>query len=326
MQNSRSQSHLPDSHSERSHLSTRDLLFDRDGLVYMVVRRHAVSMRTSDFHLNASQILKAARAERNKWLGKLKRRGVGSSGAEQGSSDYWVPFPDGAFLCQAVGLVDDLKPLLSYPPLLPPSNRVQNYLLTRQKNRRRPIGANTRDGYAGPSCDNDMEPLLSYPPLLPPPIADTRDGYAGLSCDDKQIVYQPSKRMINATHLVKLEEISRNMLPDFFAKNPQITKEIRRGGDSQIQGTYISFEDAQVLCAHFNLFSTSVQGLLTAKSVSGEGDDCIKELFGNGTDEHLYGLDYLSDNPKAVTESQPREPDQLLTKSENLLELLPSLS
>lgn len=134
MQNPRGAPHLLNAHSERSHQSTRDLLFDRDGLVYMVVRRHVVSMRTSDFHLNASQILRAARtqkADRDKWLGKLKRRGVGSSGAEQGSSDFWVPFADGGFLCQAVGLEGDLEPLLSYPPLLSPPNRLQNYLLTR---------------------------------------------------------------------------------------------------------------------------------------------------------------------------------------------------
>ena len=92
----------------------------------MVVRRHAVSMRTSDFHLNASQILAAARtlkAERANWLRRLKQRGVGNKDTEQGRSDYWVPFPDGVFLCQVVGLKSDLEPLLSYPPFLPPPNR-----------------------------------------------------------------------------------------------------------------------------------------------------------------------------------------------------------
>lgn len=155
MQNPHGESHLADSHSERSHLSTRDLLFDRDGLVYMVVRRYMVSMRTCDFHLNASQILTAAetqKPERDKWLDKLKQRGVGSSGVWQDRLDYWVPFPDGGFLCQAVGLEDDLEPLLFYPRLLPPPDREHNYLLTRQKPRRRLIDAKTQDGYAGLSC------------------------------------------------------------------------------------------------------------------------------------------------------------------------------
>lgn len=155
-----------------------------------------------------------------------------------------------------------------------------------------------------------------------------QDGYAGLSCGDKEIVYRPSKRMINATHLAKLGEVSQYKLLNFFAKNPQINKEIRRGY-AQISGTYISFDDAQVLCALFNIFYPSVQSLLTAKSVSvspksisiGEVDDCVGELFGNcandGYNDPLYGLDCLGDDSQAVAEPQSREPDQLLAKSQS---------
>ena len=57
----------------------------------MIVQQHAVSMYTSDFHLNASQILTAARtqkAKRVKWLFRLKQHSVKNRDAEQGRSDY----------------------------------------------------------------------------------------------------------------------------------------------------------------------------------------------------------------------------------------------
>lgn len=108
-------------------------MFDRSGLVYMVIRRQAVSMRISDFQLNASEILTAAnlhRAMRDKLRRKFVERGIASQ-ATNGRRKLWVPFPDGVFLCQAVGLEDDLKPLLSYSSLtLPP--RSENYLLDSQ--------------------------------------------------------------------------------------------------------------------------------------------------------------------------------------------------
>src|SRR2546423_3048858 len=186
----------------------------------MIIRRHAVSMRTQDFHVNASQTLTAANlnhAERKKWLRKLKQRGVANPYPAKAHPNLWVPFRDGVFLCQAVGLEEDLMPLLSYPSLpFPPRN--ENYLLVRQT-RRRPL---------------------------------EKDGYAGLWYGDCVVVYHSSKRLINATHLLRLCNMGRRHLTKFFAHNPALTKETRRG-DVQTQGTYISFEDARVLCDYFNL-------------------------------------------------------------------------
>jgi hypothetical protein len=107
-----------------------NLMLDRQGLVYMVVRWQAVSMRILDFELNASQILTAANLKedaRHTWRQKFEKRGMKSQ-ARNGRLEFWVPFPDGVFLSQAVGLENDLIPLLSYPSLpLPP--RSKNYLL-----------------------------------------------------------------------------------------------------------------------------------------------------------------------------------------------------
>jgi serine/threonine protein kinase len=109
--------------------ATSRLMHDRADLVYMVVGQQEVSMRLPNFQLNASQILTAANASRNerrKCRREFAKRGMH---CETKGGKLWVPFPDGVFLCQAVGLEYDLTPLLSYPSLpLPP--RSKNYLLT----------------------------------------------------------------------------------------------------------------------------------------------------------------------------------------------------
>lgn len=110
-----------------AHLSTRDLLFDREGLVYMVIRRQAVSMRISDLQLNASQILLAAelpKGQKRGCMDKLKQRGVVNKAI--GKAPVWVPFRDGVFLCQRVSLDVELMPLLFYASLYLPK-REDNY-------------------------------------------------------------------------------------------------------------------------------------------------------------------------------------------------------
>jgi serine/threonine protein kinase len=277
---------LSETPSEVSHLSTRDLLFDREDLVYMVIRRQAVSMRISDCQLNASQILTAAnlqKDERVTWLREFKERGIGGNSGKNGRLNYWVPFSDGVFLCQAVGLEDDLRPLFSYSPLTLP-NREENYLLVR---RRRPIRQELQNEFAGLPCGNCV------------------------------IAYQPSKRIINATHLLKASNIARHKLTEFFAKNPRITKEIINHGNRRTLGTYISFEQARVFCDYFNLNSASVRCLLTGGSVSVSPKSVHKD-----TEAATYGrggagcgaprnLDYPGNDLSAVTGLQASKPNQM---------------
>ena len=177
---------LPQPESDASHLSTRDLMFDPDGIIYMVIRRQAVSMRSSDYRLNASQILTAARLPKNKrdhWLCSLKRHGV----TEIRDRSHWIPFPDGVYLCQAAGLENDLQPLLEYPRLAFPDPKDNYFLQTRI----RPVKTT--------SCErpSDEEP---------------RNGFARLKYGDCVIAYQPSQRTINATHLLQAQHIHRQKL------------------------------------------------------------------------------------------------------------------
>jgi len=94
-------------------------------------------MRASNYFLNAMEIYLAAglnKYNRDQRFGQLRRRGV----LVRNGRTSWVPFKDGVFLCQAVGLVDDMKTLFSYAPVAPPPEE-ENYL-TRRKKWRLPEG------------------------------------------------------------------------------------------------------------------------------------------------------------------------------------------
>ncbi|PHH90254.1 hypothetical protein CDD83_4162 [Cordyceps sp. RAO-2017] len=85
-------------------------------------------MRSSDFQLNASQILTAAglpKSQRDLYVRKLKSQGIPNP-PTTGRSEFWVPFRDGVFLCQKVGLEKELKSLFSYAPHAKP-DRKDNY-------------------------------------------------------------------------------------------------------------------------------------------------------------------------------------------------------
>lgn len=209
-------------------MSTRELLFDRPGLVYMVIKRQAVSMRISDFHLNASQIMAAANVEqtkRNRIFKKFKESGIGSIDIENRSRQYWVPFSDGVFLCRIVGLEDELRFLFLYSPLALPKQE-DNYLVVSARNKSLP------------------------------------EGFSGLQCGEHTIVFQPFRRMINVTHVFKAGSIPLPSLKNFFEQNPGIAEKTKLGGNLRISGTYISFDDASVLCQYFNLRLAAVQYLL----------------------------------------------------------------
>ena len=193
----------------------------------MVIKQRRISMRASDFHLNANQILSAGtsdRSKRTKLLAKLKSRGVESKNLEH-EDDIWVSFTDGVFLCQAVELEKDLKFLFSHSSLSYP-DRDKNYLFSRKK-----------------------RPCLR------------RIGYATISCEDHSIAYRSAERTVNAPHFLRLRNISRNKLMNFFKANPKINKNIRSGHPS-VSENYISFENALILCTYFGINSEPVRDLI----------------------------------------------------------------
>lgn len=213
--------------SGKSHLSTRDLLFDQEGLICMVIRQRRISMRASDFELNARQILLAGTSsgsKRARILAQLKSRGVEGQISNH-NDDVWVSFRDGVFLCQAVGLEKDLAPLLSYSPL-PYPNRDENYLLPEDKG--------------------------SWM---------IKSGFATVSFGDHLIAYRPADRTVNATHLLKLGDISRRSLTTFFKASSGIHKDVQFGHPS-VSGTYISFEDAVNLCMYYGINPAPVRDLM----------------------------------------------------------------
>ncbi|KAG9230392.1 kinase-like domain-containing protein [Amylocarpus encephaloides] len=97
-------------------LSTRSLRSDRKGLVYVVIRRHAVAMRLSDYKLNASEICNVVglnESSRHKYLRILKRRDI----VTVEKKHCWVLFQDGVFLSQALNLAKELNTLFSKAPI-----------------------------------------------------------------------------------------------------------------------------------------------------------------------------------------------------------------
>jgi hypothetical protein len=192
-------------------------------------------MRESDCSLNASDILIASDVngtQRKSILGKLRRRGH----AAPPTRPLWVPFEDGVLLCRAVGLVEELKPLLLRAGLVFPSPE-DNYFLRRYPAKRRVQSAPKR------------------PPTGPP------EGYGLISWADRKIAYKPLDHTVNATQLCGSGGVSRSMLSTYFKSNRDIAREMVVG-NTLVQGTYISYADATVLCQHFNLSCEPVERLM----------------------------------------------------------------
>lgn len=234
-----SRSQCPRVPPDASHLSTQDLLLDRPGLVYMVIKRQAISMRLSDLQLDACQILSAAKVTKQKRDGYftiLRKRGVVQRAAPGKRGAAWVPFRDGVFLCQAVCLENELRPLLSHARLAFPKQE-ENYLLAPKKPRRRQLGE------------------------------ERAQGYAGLLYNDQVIAYdRPIERTVNAAHLLKLGGIPQRKPAEFLKQAPEIPKQAH-WGNSNVQATYISYEAAEVLAAHLDLRSDPVKRVIELASL-----------------------------------------------------------
>lgn len=251
--------------SHASHLSTRSLFF-AEGLVYMVIRRQAVSMRTSDSYINATQLLRAAyptsaKSRRRYWLLKIKSHGMM---VRQGGQDHWwLPFADGVFLCQAVGLEDELQPMILYPQLVPP-RRESNYLLQKKK----PSG--------------EAEPL---------------DGLASIQFHGCPVAYEPDRGLINATQLLRAGKLAQANLTTFFRSFPSVDH-ITRQGNGTIRGTYVSFGTARLLCQKFQIDSTPLDHIQTVgpilEAAAGlERADNTPGLDVTGGADPLKGVDML---------------------------------
>jgi hypothetical protein len=107
--------------------------------------------------------------------------------------------------------------------------------------------------------EDELDPLLSAAPLARPTRVENYllslqdDVFEVLDTDHGKIAYKPASRHVNAAHLGKLYSIDHHKLSQFFSDHPQMDKQIRRGSPAHLQGNYISFEDARILCAYFRV-------------------------------------------------------------------------
>jgi hypothetical protein len=217
-----------------------------DEILQTTVQGCLVSMRASDFSLNATEIFLAAGVgvdRRKSHLEKLRRRGYPTPRKRP----LWLPFTDGVFLCQAVGLAEELMPLLLRARLALPDPE-ENYFLRRYPARRRKRKASRN--------------LPAAPP----------EGFELLSWADRKVAYKPLDQTVNATQLCSVGGISRSRLSLYLRSNTAITKEFLVG-NTLVQGTYISYADASTLCRHFNLSPEPVHDLMGLAGVPGNAAD-----------------------------------------------------
>lgn len=220
-------------------------------------------MRTTDYRLNATQICNVAgldRVHRLNYMKILRTHCDVTIIRVQGESQHsWVPFKDGVFLCQALELCDELKLLFLQASANIPREE-ENYFLNPRRREKKPSAA-----FLNRSRRKGMLPAE----------------YEALQWDDKFVVYMPSVRRVNATHLLKLSNIPRTQLARFFSHNHQVSKQVVVGS-AQVQGTYIDFEDAQLLCRHFNLSEDPVDEIIRRERAPGTS------VLGDHEDTNIY--------------------------------------
>jgi hypothetical protein len=193
-----------------------------------------VSMCTSDYQLNATQIFSAANVDTAKRAALRRRLKLHCEVQVVGRSS-WVPFTDGVLLCRALGLADDLEHLLSLAPteLAVPGDR-DNYLLETPQRR-------------GPRKANAVP------------------GYEILQWQSDAIFYAPSTGAINATQLVKAGGVVQHRLAGWLAKHRNRPRTRLTGKSLSLNGFWINLTDALPLCRQFDLddgLTNLVQGLL----------------------------------------------------------------
>lgn len=173
----------------------------------IVIRGHRISLCMSDCYLNAHEICAAAVSPiipPSKYIYILQDRGVVS----ERNGQAWVPFEDGCFLSQKLGLDTDLRLLFSHATMAVPDNRSNYFFLPR---------------------------------TLPPE-------YNVWFWNGKPLIYKPGDQTVNATKLVQLFGLKRSWLARYLSDNPAVKRTIIVGGQSFLQGTYIMMQEAVRLC------------------------------------------------------------------------------
>ena len=87
-----------------------------------------------------------------------------------------------------------------------------------------------------------------------------------LDTSNSKIAYKLTAQYINVAHLGKLYNIEHYKLSQFFSDHLYIDKQVKRSSPGHLQGSYISFEDAWVLCAHFKVSYCPVERLIALLS------------------------------------------------------------
>ncbi|KYG42068.1 hypothetical protein M433DRAFT_7455 [Acidomyces richmondensis BFW] len=200
-------------HPGVSHLSTRSILALNDNYVYVVIRRQRITMRKSDHYINASEIATAG------GLSSVQRRSLFRKyqikGAKtRGHHHHWVPVNTALKLCKELKLEKELTHLFAYHNTPPTIN-----------------------------TELHTNPRRGAPRLLP-------EGFAILSWDQIEVAYKPVGRIINATHIFKLTNLNKNLLYPYL-KTLVHTRQVK--GNWSTSGTYIVFEAAVAMCAHFHV-------------------------------------------------------------------------
>lgn len=217
----------------------------------MVIGGQAVSMCQKDSRLNATQLCNPAGLTtkvRSNLLKILKRRcGITHVNYTRGPKHSWVPFKDGVFLCQVLKLCDIMKPLFLEASLDVPEEE-ENYLLKHHRTKLKRQSTNVKQQGA----------KLKLP-----------DGYKTLQCGNKRVVYMPSTRKFHAVQLLRLSGICepRTKLTRFLSQNRAVLKEVLKG-HCQVQGTYIGFDDARLLCQYFCLSENPVNEIVRQETVT----------------------------------------------------------
>ncbi|KAK1809585.1 hypothetical protein LTR12_016061 [Friedmanniomyces endolithicus] len=203
-----------DTLSEASHLSTRDVIEDRN-LAYVRVR---VSMRLSDYHLNASEILMAAdvdRFARRNILTGYESKGIGQRQTSHRQHSYWLPFPYGVQLCRDYSMDRQLSQLFARSP--------------------RPL----------PALEDQ---LFSRPKRVAVRLP---EGFEALRINNVDVVYKRDLRVMNAAHLWKASK-HKGLLRTYI-KSQAVAVSAAPKGNCRTQGTYLTFEAARALCNYLKL-------------------------------------------------------------------------
>ncbi len=216
----------------------------------MVIRRQAISLRRSDFHLDAAQILSAAEPRDKRQRQTILKQLQSGCDVQRHKRSIWIPFLDGVLLCRALGLAGDVQQLLSLAPaeLSVPVDK-SNYILEHLQRSR---------GLRRQQTQEAIPNKLEWQPCE----------FSFLDVGGRNIAYHLVERYINATKLGQLYDISRGSIRQFFLNHPHITKKVRFGKPQRLAGTYISHEDAYTLCAHFSVSDHPVQWIELATAAA----------------------------------------------------------